>query len=104
MEKQAPASRRTQKLPRLTAKTAAIPIAGDAPIIRLLRVHTDAIAGRHTARSVRDPVRPRRGRHGEVYEARDTKLDRDVAIKILPEAFAHDPERIDRGVRLQSRT
>jgi serine/threonine protein kinase len=30
---------------------------------------------------------------GEVYRARDTKLDRAVAIKILPESFAHDPER-----------
>ena len=31
---------------------------------------------------------------GEVYKARDTKLDRDVAIKILPEAFAADAERV----------
>ena len=30
---------------------------------------------------------------GEVYRAHDTKLDRDVAIKILPDAFAADPER-----------
>lgn len=29
------------------------------------------------------------GRMGAVFRARDTKLDRDVAIKILPEAFAH---------------
>ena len=33
---------------------------------------------------------------GEVYRARDTKLQRDVAIKILPEAFAHDSERLAR--------
>jgi serine/threonine protein kinase len=29
---------------------------------------------------------------GEVYHARDTKLQRDVAIKVLPTAFAQDPE------------
>src|SRR5688572_28171872 len=36
---------------------------------------------------------------GQVYRARDTKLDRDVAIKILPEAFAHDPDRLARFER-----
>ena len=33
---------------------------------------------------------------GEVYRARDTKLDRDVALKLLPESFATDPERLRR--------
>jgi serine/threonine protein kinase len=33
---------------------------------------------------------------GEVYRARDTKLHRDVAIKVLPAAVAHDPDRIAR--------
>jgi serine/threonine protein kinase len=40
-----------------------------------------------------------RGGMGEVYEARDTRLDRTVAIKILPEQFAADPDRLVRFER-----
>ncbi len=39
------------------------------------------------------------GGMGEVYRARDTRLERDVAIKVLPEAFAADPQRMARFER-----
>jgi len=39
------------------------------------------------------------GGMGEVYRARDTKLNSEVAIKVLPESFASDPERLARFTR-----
>jgi eukaryotic-like serine/threonine-protein kinase len=39
------------------------------------------------------------GGMGEVYQAHDTKLGRDVAIKVLPSAFVHDAERLSRFQR-----
>ena len=39
------------------------------------------------------------GGMGEVYRARDLKLKREVAIKILPQEFSHDPDRVSRFQR-----
>ena len=40
-----------------------------------------------------------RGGMGDAYRARDTQLERDLALKLLPDAFASDPERLARFQR-----
>jgi serine/threonine-protein kinase len=54
---------------------------------------------RKTHRPLRDSCVSRRRRHGEVYRSLDTKLKREVDIKILPAEWSQDPDRVHRFKR-----
>ena len=62
------------------------------------RPATSPLAGRRLGAYLLD-ARIGAGGMGEVYRARDTRLGRDVAIKILPDAFVADPDRLARFER-----
>ena len=57
------------------------------------------IHDRQDSFSLQDHRQARRRRDGEVYRAEDTKLGREVAIKVLPAALTEDPERLARFER-----
>ncbi len=58
-----------------------------------------ALSAGTTIGSYRVTAKIGQGGMGEVWQARDTKLDRDVALKVLPEAFTCDPARLSRFAR-----
>src|SRR3974390_2845886 len=70
------------------------------PAQLLRRVETEpAMTPQQTIGHYRITSKLGEGGMGEVWRATDTKLHRDVAIKVLPEAFAHDSDRMARFTR-----
>jgi len=57
------------------------------------------VSPRQTVAHYRITAKLGEGGMGEVWRATDTKLGRDVAIKILPDSFAQDPDRMARFTR-----
>ena len=56
-------------------------------------------SARHAHRRLRDPRFPRGRWDGRSVRARDIKLERDVALKVLPPAFTDDVDRVTRFTR-----
>jgi serine/threonine-protein kinase len=75
-------------------ESADVAVPGTSPPLRAMRLEPGIALGPYTVLGTLG-----RGGMGEVYRARDTKLDRDVAIKVLPAAFGSDPERVARFER-----
>ena len=59
-------------------------------------IHAHGSDARRSTRAVRSAVAAGGRRHGEVYRARDHRLNRDVALKVLPDILARDPDRLAR--------
>jgi len=68
-----------------------------AEIVRLREGHSEMIGSNLKHFQITDALGA--GGMGEVWRARDTKLEREVAVKLLPEAVAKDPERLSRFQR-----
>ena len=78
----------------MTSKARSSPVADSSGIFRYTPAMID-----QTIAHYKITAKLGQGGMGEVYRATDTKLDRDVAIKILPESFAGDKNRVARFKR-----
>jgi serine/threonine protein kinase len=77
----------------------AVAALADAPGSDLTQTVTPASMVGRTLGSYTLTARIGAGGMGEVYRARDSKLGRDVAVKVLPPSFASDPDRRSRFAR-----
>jgi eukaryotic-like serine/threonine-protein kinase len=86
------------QLPVASESVLVDPLAALPTAMDLTRSHSVLAAGRRVGSyEIVAPIGA--GAMGEVYRARDTKLNRSVALKVLPERFAFDPDRSARFTR-----